>query len=837
MTPSPTSAIVVGAGIGGLTATAALRRAGIDVVLCERGPELRAAGFGLSVQSNAINALRTLGLGLDEELLAAGAQATSFTFRYPDGSLIRRVDLTEVDAGLGAPSVPLARKDLHDALLAACGPDLHVELGAEAVGFTETADQVTVEFADGRTLSADVLIGADGINSAIRAQLHGAQPPRPGNFVCWLALVPFAHPTIETGASIHYWGRGMRFGIHDIGHGNVYWWATMTTTAERAANWPHGKADLASRFADWAPEIVEIIDATPESDILALPAQDRPALTSWGRGRVTLLGDAAHPMLPSLGQGANSAIEDAVVLGHSLVGHADPVSALRGYEQRRIPRTTMLVDGSRKLGRLEQTRSRALVAVRNAFIAKGSDAKVLASLSEPMTWPGFGEPTPVAALPRPLSVLERWHWTADQVAPLHIVSRVRVTGDLSAAHVRTGLTALVHRHPMLRTVVTSDDGRAPRFVPVAARPIPLREVAGTDWAAEADAELRDRFAPDAPPLRATLVTVAPGVHDLILTSTYTFADGQTIVSLAYQVLELAAADPSWVAEVPAQPGPEALFPSAFHGLRGKGKTVAQLAGDALRDARAKPLRVRPGAEAAPAERLTALVRREIADADYQALVAACAAHDVDLTSLVAVALARAAAADAGEPQASFAVGVSVLFRDHLARPIDTVDTGAYQAMIALPTPAAAPVWETAAAFGTDLSERVDQRQHLANLGSMAFMTPKTPADAAKVVSLLDARGPGNLCLTSLDTTDFPTEVGAWSVSNPEFVSGMSISGLMMLTVGVGRDALSLNLGHIDTLLSTERAEALLDSLTATLREAVAASTAGVAQLVPVGEKA
>lgn len=817
------SALVVGAGIGGLTAAAALRRAGIDVVLCERGPELRAAGFGLSVQSNAMNALRTLDLGIDEELLRVGGQARSFTFRRPDGSDLRRVDVAAIDAELGAPAVAVSRKSLHDVLLAACGEDLRVELGADAVGFTETADAVQVEFADGRSLSADVLVGADGINSAIRAQLHGSQPPRPGKFVCWLALVPFAHPAIEPGASIHYWGRGMRFGIHDIGHGNVYWWATMTTTAEQAADWRHGKDDLLRRFASWAPEITDIITATPESDILALPAQDRPPLTAWGRGRVTLLGDAAHPMLPSLGQGANSAIEDAVVLAHALATHDAAETALRVYEQRRIPRTTMLVDGSRKLGRLEQTRNRAVIAIRDSFIAKGNEAKLQASLAEPMTWPGLGDPTPVAALPRPLSTLERWHWTVDQVAPLHIVSRVRVTGDLDADAVRAGLAALVRRHPMLHAVVRSDEGRDPRFVPVAMRPIPLREVTSGDWVAEADTELRTRFDAEAPLLRATLITAGPGVHDLVLTSTYTIADAVTVLSFARQVLELAAGAGDWVAEVPAPPAPEALFPKPFHGWRGKRKAIARLAADGVRDLRVKPVRLGAGADVAPTQRFTKLTRRVVDGAEYQALLAACDERAVPVASLVAAALARAAGSDAGAPEAHFPVGVSVLFREQLDRSLTPAHTGAYQAMIALPTPAGQPLWPTAIAFAADFARRIEQRQHLANLGGIGFMLPTTPAHPDKVVELLDARGPGNLCLTSLDTRDFPARIGDWEISGAEFVSGMSISGLMMLTVGLGTGELSLNLGYIDGLFSPERADALIDTVVEVLRSAVPAT--------------
>ena len=373
------SAIVLGAGIGGLTAAVALRRAGVDVTLCERAPEPRAAGFGLSVQSNAMAALRTLGIGLDEELLRVGGRVTTFSFRAADGALLRRLEMAATDASLGAPSVVLARRDLHAVLRHAAGSDLRVEAGVAAVGFDQCEDGVRLRLVDGRQLCADVLIGADGINSTVRAQLHGAAVPRPGGFVCWLALAPFRHPAFAQGESAHFWGRGMRFGVHDIGHANTYWWATMSTDPDLAAHWPYRKADLLRRFRAWAPEISEIISGTTESAIFALPAQDRPPLSRWGRGRVTLLGDAAHPMLPSLGQGANSAIEDAVVLAHALATHSEPETALRAYERRRLPRTTALVDGSRSLGRIEQTTNLAVAAARNRFVRHTSEKQLLAS--------------------------------------------------------------------------------------------------------------------------------------------------------------------------------------------------------------------------------------------------------------------------------------------------------------------------------------------------------------------------------------------------------------------------------------------------------------------------
>ena len=153
-----------------------------------------------------MTALRTLGMGVDEQLLRVGGRVTTFSFRAADGALLRRLEMADTDAVLGAPSVVVARKDLHSVLLHAAGTDLRVEAGAEAVGFEDGEDGVGLRLADGRHLGADVLIGADGINSTVRAQLHGAAAARSGGFVCWLALAPFRRPAFAQGESAHFLG-------------------------------------------------------------------------------------------------------------------------------------------------------------------------------------------------------------------------------------------------------------------------------------------------------------------------------------------------------------------------------------------------------------------------------------------------------------------------------------------------------------------------------------------------------------------------------------------------------------------------------------------------------
>jgi 2-polyprenyl-6-methoxyphenol hydroxylase-like FAD-dependent oxidoreductase len=358
-------AIVIGAGIGGLTAAVALRRVGIEVEVYERASVLRPAGTGLSVMSNALAALGSL--GIDLELDRRGRTIETFHLCDPVGRSVRQLPLKEIGDRLGAPSVNIHRADLQQALLDALGDERPLQLGASVLDFRSEADGVRVRFTDGREAHGDVLIGADGFHSVVRHQLVGAEKPREPGYVCWLAAIPFSHPRFTDGCVRHYWGAGQRFGLIDIGHGRAYWWGTRNMPTAAARAWNGGKDEIARAFADWADEVQEAIRVTPEQAIISVPAQDRPFLERWGKDRVTLLGDAAHPMLTSLGQGAGTAVEDAVVLARSLASAADCRQGLRDYEARRRVRVRGMVHLSHRLSRIEQDERRLPRMLRDTY--------------------------------------------------------------------------------------------------------------------------------------------------------------------------------------------------------------------------------------------------------------------------------------------------------------------------------------------------------------------------------------------------------------------------------------------------------------------------------------
>ena len=210
-----------------------------------------------------------------------------------------------------------------------------------------------------------MLIGADGIRSTVRSKIVGATPPTDCGYVFWLATVTFTHPRVVTGYAGHYWGSGQRFGLIDIGGGRVYWWGSKNMPVAQARSWRGGKAEMLAAFDEWAPEVVDVIERTPDHAIVTVPAQDRPFLKQWGSGPVSLLGDAAHPMQTSLGQGASSAVEDGYVLAEAIARVSDPVAALRRYEDLRRARARMLVRNSRRYSRLEQVQNPVVRAARD----------------------------------------------------------------------------------------------------------------------------------------------------------------------------------------------------------------------------------------------------------------------------------------------------------------------------------------------------------------------------------------------------------------------------------------------------------------------------------------
>jgi salicylate hydroxylase len=350
MSTRPFRIAVVGAGIGGLTAAVAMRRAGFDVDVYEQAPELTEVGGGINMGPNAARILYKLGLGegLDRE---AVRPASTHQRRWQDGRTLQRAPLNpRCEELYGAPHLTVHRADLLS-IIAAGFPAERIHLGHRLVGHTDNGDRVEAFFANGARVTADVLVGADGIHSAVRAALLGEEAPRFAGCVAYRGLVPverIADLGLETGSQswvgpgghlVHYFvsrGRLLNFvGWTEHDTWNREDWTDRATIARALA-----------AFDGWHPQIGRIIAAADTCFVWAL--FDREPLSRWSIGRTTLLGDACHPMYPFMGQGAAQAIEDGATLAACLVGGgADPAEALQRYEGLRRPRVTRLQEMSR----------------------------------------------------------------------------------------------------------------------------------------------------------------------------------------------------------------------------------------------------------------------------------------------------------------------------------------------------------------------------------------------------------------------------------------------------------------------------------------------------------
>ena len=356
---------MVGAGIGGLAAALALTRAGIEPLLFERSPDLAPLGAGLTLWPNAVHALRGLdaGAALEASSAALGAGA----LRSWQGRTLTRTDMHELERRFGAPAIAVHRAELQRTLLEALAP-IRPLLGARLDRFEQDGSGVTARFEDGREARGDVLVGADGIDSTVRRWLLGDGPPRYAGYIAWRAVTDFDQRRVVAGES---WGPGSLFGLLPLTDGRLYWFGTRPARAGEHDEGPEQrKRDVLGRFAAWHEPIASIVESTAATDVLRHDVVDRPPRRGWSQGRVTLLGDAAHPMTPHLGQGACQAIEDAVVLARCLAEAREAAQGLRDYEAGRFRRTARIVERSRRIGRLAQWRSGPARAGRDALLTR-----------------------------------------------------------------------------------------------------------------------------------------------------------------------------------------------------------------------------------------------------------------------------------------------------------------------------------------------------------------------------------------------------------------------------------------------------------------------------------
>jgi 2-polyprenyl-6-methoxyphenol hydroxylase-like FAD-dependent oxidoreductase len=328
---------IIGGGIGGLTAALALRQAGFEAEVFEQAPVLLDVGAAIAIWPNAMRVLERLQLAAEVCEHAGVMQEICWLDQH--GRLINRVSIASDD-----PAVALHRADLQNTLLRAL-PQSAIHLGNTLVDQQQRGDKMLATFANGHSIEADFLIGADGIHSRVRSQFLNDGEPIYRGYTVWRGISPTIPSAIPPATAIEIHGVGKRFGIGPVGLGRVGWWAAANTD---------NTDNCADLFAGWYAPVVELIEATPRTSILKTRAFDRDPTKTWGAGRMTLLGDAIHPTTPNLGQGGCLAMEDAMVLARCFQKYGAVENALRGYEHCRYKRTTAVSRYSRHYGSIGQ---------------------------------------------------------------------------------------------------------------------------------------------------------------------------------------------------------------------------------------------------------------------------------------------------------------------------------------------------------------------------------------------------------------------------------------------------------------------------------------------------
>lgn len=362
-------ALVIGAGIGGLCTAIALQAIGWQVEVFEQKPELAESGAGIVLAANAMKALTRLGAA--DAVRKLGQAVGRAEIRTPDGSLLVELPVHEQARRYGTPSYLIHRALLQAALYSHLDAERAiVHWNSKLVGWKQDEVRVTAELADGTRHTGDVLIGADGVHSAVRAKLFGGTPLRYSGFSALRGIANYRSERypMEDGGGFEAWGTGKRFGFSHLGEGRVFWFAAINGPEGHTAPQQERKRIALSHFRGWFGPIEAVIEATDDEAILAHDIYDRKPLASWHQGRVTLLGDAAHPMLPNLGQGGAQAMEDALALARSLGECTDVPAALLTYERGRMPRTARVARQSRQMARIVQLEHPLLLGLRNGML-------------------------------------------------------------------------------------------------------------------------------------------------------------------------------------------------------------------------------------------------------------------------------------------------------------------------------------------------------------------------------------------------------------------------------------------------------------------------------------
>ncbi len=333
---------IIGAGLGGLAVAVALQKLGCDVQVYEKAQDFRPVGGGLGLLPNGLNFLNAIEPGIVETIKNSGCEVSTTVLKNTQGETISTNPGSRFQDQYGQPLITVWWWRLQQ-ILASRLPSESIYLNHRCIGFEQDDRRVSISFDNGEKVSADLLIGADGINSAIRKDLIGDGQTRYLGSMSWRTVINLNQEVLNPGELGFVKGNQEFMYLLNVGEGYISWlYRKLLPDCTLSSNEAEVKSRVLDQLADWGESLRSLVSATPAEQILETPICDRLPLKSWSQGRVTLLGDAAHPMAPALGQGANSTFEDAYELALCCSQASSIEEALATYEQRRIPRTQLM---------------------------------------------------------------------------------------------------------------------------------------------------------------------------------------------------------------------------------------------------------------------------------------------------------------------------------------------------------------------------------------------------------------------------------------------------------------------------------------------------------------